>query len=393
MTYNFDHIPERRKSDSIKWNKYDADVLPLWVADMDFKSPEAVIRALRQRAAHGVFGYPRGGHGDYDELNELSELILKWLYQRYGWEIDPDALMFLPGVVTGLNMACHTLAENGGGVLVQPPVYPPILTAPQNAGMLREEAGLVRSGDGSYIVDLDAFEEAISEKTRLYILCNPHNPVGKVFSEEELARIAQICIQHGVIICSDEIHCDLLYSQSHHTPIACLDEEVAQNTITLMSPTKTFNIAGLRLSFAIIPNPDLRKRFHKAQKGLVGGLNIMGIVAATAAYRDGEEWLKEVLAYLEANRNYLFDYVLNSLEGITMAKPEGTYLAWLDCTSAEIHGKASDFFLNGARVALNEGESFGKGGEGFVRLNFGCSRSMLEEALERMRAALEKKRG
>jgi cysteine-S-conjugate beta-lyase len=280
------------------------------------------------------------------------------------------------------------MAVDGDAVLVQPPVYTPILNAPMNAGMELQEAVLVQNGDGTYSVDYEAFEEAISDETRLFLLCNPHNPVGKVFKPEELIRMAEICVRHKVVICSDEIHCDLIFSPFQHTPIASLDEEIAQNTITLMSPSKTYNIAGLKLSFSIIQNPELRKRFRKAQKGLVGGLNIMGIVAALAAYREGDEWLRQVLTYLQANRDFLYDYVSENLVGVKMVKPEGTYLAWLDCRGAGLEGKPYDFFLNQARVAFVEGESFGKGGEGFVRLNFACSRSLLGESLERMRCSL-----
>jgi cysteine-S-conjugate beta-lyase len=390
MSYDFDHTPERRWSDSIKWNKYGAEVLPLWVADMDFHSPDSVMDALKERVEHGVFGYPKGGHGDHEELDRLCEVIRERLYEHYGWDVEPDALQFLPGVVTGLNMACHAMAGEGGAVLVQPPVYTPILGSPKNAGMQLQEAELVLNADGTYSIDYEAFEAAISAETHLFLLCSPHNPVGKVFTAEELRRMAEICARHQVVICSDEIHCDLVFPPSQHTPIACLDEEIAQNTITLMSPSKTYNIAGLRFSFAITPNAELRRRFHKAQKGLVGGINTLGIVAALAAYREGDEWLRQVLGYLEANRNYLYNYCSENLAGVTMAKPEGTYLAWLNCRGAGIEGKPNDFFLDQAQVALVEGESFGRGGEGYVRLNFGCSRGLLEEALGRMRRALEK---
>jgi cystathionine beta-lyase len=286
-------------------------------------------------------------------------------------------------------MACHML-DGDDAVLVQPPVYTPILGAPKNARVGCQEAGLSLLENGTYVVDYEAFEAAITPQTRLFMLCNPHNPVGKVFTPDELSRMADICLRHDVLICSDEIHCDLVFSNDHHKPIASLDKEIADNTITLMAPSKTFNLAGLKCSFAIIPNPELRRRFKKAQKGLVGGLNLMGIVAALAAYRHGDEWLRQMLAYLEANRDYLCDYVNENLPGVSMAKPQGTYLAWLNCREASIEGISCNFFLDHARVALGEGEAFGDGGEGFVRLNFGCSRSLLEQALERMRLSLER---
>jgi len=213
--------------------------------------------------------------------------------------------------------------------------------------------------------------------------------VGRVFRRDELERMAEICLHHGVLICSDEIHCDLLFSGQRHIPIASLDAEIARNTITLIAPSKTYNIAGLDCAIAIIPNESLRRKFRHASKGLVHGANLMGWVAAVAAYRDGQEWLDQLLAYLEANRDYLCNLVRKELPGVQMAKPEGTYLAWLDCRQAGIGADPCDFFLKQARVALNDGKTFGRGGEGFVRLNFGCPKSMLEEALVRMKKALE----
>jgi cystathionine beta-lyase len=214
--------------------------------------------------------------------------------------------------------------------------------------------------------------------------------VGRVFGREELEYMAGICLRHGVVICSDEIHCDLIYSGNRHIPIASLSPETAQNTITLMAPSKTFNIAGLECAIAIIQNPDLRQKFHHSYKGLVGGINLMGWVAALAAYRDGQDWLDQVLVYLETNRDFMFDFVMKELPGLRMTRPEGTYLAWLDCRQAGIEGNPYEFFLHNARVALSDGASFGCGGEGFVRLNFGCPRAMLTEALERMKKALLK---
>jgi cystathionine beta-lyase len=376
MIYNLDDCPDRRSTDCEKWGAYPSNVLPLWVADMDFVCPEPVIRALRERVEHGVFGYPR-------EWPELRDLVVCRMAQRYGWQIRPEDIVFLPGVVSGLNLACHMVAEPGG-VLVQTPVYPPILQAPCHAGMFLQEMELTRTENGSYSVDWSAFESAITSQTRLFILCNPHNPVGRVFCQDELVRMAEICLRHEIMICSDEIHCDLLYPGSCHIPIASIDAEIARNAITLMAPSKTFNIAGLNCSFAIIQNADLRQRYQHARTGLVGGVNALGWVAAVAAYRDGQEWLVQVLEYLDANRNYLYESVRNELTGITMYRPEGTYLAWLDCRTA-VTGNPSEFFLCQAGVALNDGATFGRGGEGFVRLNFGCSRSVLQEALERMK--------
>ncbi len=388
MHYNFDTSPDRQRTDSLKWSRYDADVLPMWIADMDFPSPAPIVQALRERADHGVFGYPAGIMGEPNELPEFRRLIVDRLRDRYGWQVQPEDLVFIPGVILAFNLACHALAAPGGGVLVQTPVYPPILDAPQNANMRRHDAMLARDADGAYAIDWDVFESAITPETRLFILCNPHNPAGRVFRRDELERMAEICLRRGVVTCSDEIHCDLLYTGQRHIPIASLDPEIARNTITLIAPTKTFNLAGLQCSIAIVPNPELRQKYQEARKGLVAWVNVMGLLAAQVAYREGQDWLDQLLAYLEANRDYLYDYVQSEMPGVTMARPEATYLAWLDCRQAGIDGNACEFFLQKARVALVDGAMFGPGGEGFLRLNFGCSRALLAEALERMKRAL-----
>ena len=287
------------------------------------------------------------------------------------------------------NLACHALASPDGGVFVQTPVYHPMLHAAKETGCISQEMELTRQPDGSYSVDWDAFEAALSPQTRLFLLCNPHNPVGKVYRSEDLKRMAEICLERGVTICSDEIHCDLVFSGEKHTPIASLDPEIAQNSITLMAPSKTFNLAGLQCSFAIIPNPELRKRYLDSKKGLVSWVNLMGLQAALAAYQEGGDWLAQLMVYLEANRDYLVQYVRENLPGISIGVPQGTYLAWLDCREAGIEGEPGKFFLEKGRVGFNEGAIFGKGGEGFVRLNFGCPRSLLVEGLLRMKTALQ----
>jgi cystathionine beta-lyase len=381
MIYDFDRLPDRRDSESIKWHKYGEDVLPMWVADMDFISPQPVIQALEERVSHGVFGYP-------DELPQLRQVLVERLAQRYKWQVAGNEILFMPGVVPGLNLACSMYAVPGGEVVVQTPVYPPFLEAPGNGGMRCRQALLDQRQDSRYSIDWEAFEGAINARTQLFILCNPHNPVGRVFRQDELERMAEICLNHGVAICSDEIHCDLLYSGQQHIPLASLDRDIAQNTITFMAPSKTFNLAGLKFSFAIIQNRELRRKFRRYQEGVAKWANLMGRIAALAAYRDGQEWLDQVLAYLEGNRDWAVHFVQEELPGITAAVPEGTYLAWLDCRQSGIQGNPYEYFLERARVALNDGETFGTGGEGFVRLNFGCPRSMLVEALERMKAAL-----
>jgi cysteine-S-conjugate beta-lyase len=383
MPYDFDRIIERRNTESNKWHKYPPDVLPLWVADMDFASPEPVVRALRERVEHGVYGY------GFEEP-EFAEVFVDRLQKRYGWKVSPAAVVMIPGVIPGFNVACHALTKPGDGLLMQLPVYPPILRSPGNHELTRDEAPLGRDRNGRYVADLDAFRAAIHPRTRAFLLCNPHNPVGRVFTREDLAGMAQICLERDLTIIADEIHCDLLYPGQRHVPIASLGPEVEGRTITLMAPSKTFNLAGLKVSVAVIPSAPLRERFLAARGDYVQAqVNVLGYAAAFAAYRDGDAWLGELLRYLEANRDYLADYVHRYLPGITMTPPEGTYLAWLDCRSA---GPAAadpfTFFLERAKVAFNDGALFGRGGQGFVRLNFGSPRSILTEGLERMRRAL-----
>lgn len=381
MTYDFDQRIDRRGTESIKWRRYDEDVLPMWVADMDFMAPEPVIQALQERVAHGVFGYSL-------EPPALRAIIVDRLQRLYRWQVAPEALIFLPGVVVGFNLVCHALATPGDGVLIQTPVYFPILDAPAHAGLTSDTMALTRRPDGGYEIDFDRFETAITDQTRIFILCNPHNPVGRVFRRDELEAMADICLRHDIVICADEIHADLVFPGNAHIPIASLAPEVADRTVTLIAPSKTFNIPGLHCSVAIVQNPALRERLKRAQAGLVHGVNVLGNVAALAAYRDGQPWLDALLRYLTANRDLLHEYVARHLPGITMHPPEGTYLAWLSCHEAGLPGNPQEFFLQRARVAMNDGAVFGQGGEGFVRLNFGCPRAMLIEALDRMKAAL-----
>ena len=382
MSYDFDTIIPRRATESIKWNLCADDELPMWVADMDFRSPEPVIEALRVRVEHGVFGY-----GSIPPA--LREAIVERLQRLYGWQVEPDAIVFLPGVVPGFNAAVQTLLAPGAGLLVQTPVYPPILHAADKTEFLPQYMPLTRQQDGRYTVDLELFEECITAQTGMFLLCNPHNPVGRVFTASELEQMAEICLREELFICSDEIHGDLIFSEAEHIPIAALSPEIAERTITLMAPSKTFNIAGLSCSFAVIPNPELRERFEAGRKGLMGHPNILGVRAALAAYQEGESWLSALLSYLEANRDYTYDFVQQELPGIQMARPEGTYLAWLDCRESGIPGNPYEFFRAEASVMLNDGAIFGPEGTDFVRLNFGTPRKLLVEGLKRMRGALE----
>ena len=380
--FDFDKVVDRRGTDSNKWNKYGPDVLPLWVADMDFASPPAVIEALRARVEHGIFGYLREG------APELVEVFTERCRKRYGWDVPRDAIMLAPGVNPANNVAARAACEPGDGFVILTPAYPPLLRVPGNVGLEAQLPVLARRADGRYEIDFDAFARAITPKTRAFLLCNPHNPVGRVYTRAELSRLAEICLRHRLTIVADEIHCDLLYSGHEHVPVASLGPEVAMHTITMMAPSKTFNQAGLKASVAVVTDPALRERFQSARKDMVQPTaNVMGYTAMVAAYRDGGPWHEALLRYLEANRDYLADYVSRHLSGVTMAKPEGTYLAWLDCRPAGIADPFT-FFLEKAKVAFNDGKLFGAPGDGFVRLNFGTPRGLLTEGLERMRRAL-----
>jgi cysteine-S-conjugate beta-lyase len=379
---HFDRVVDRRASDSNKWHKFPADVLPLWVADMDFPSPPAVVDALRARVEHGFFGYLR-------EHNELPAVVAERLAKRYGWRVSPEAVVALPGVIAGFNQALRALTSPGDGLLVQTPVYPPILRAAGNHGLRRDEHALTRGADGRYAVDLETFGASFRDRTRAFLLCNPHNPVGRLYGRTELEGMAAACLRRDVAIVADEIHCDLLLDGRQHVPMASLAPEIEQHTITLMAPSKTFNLPGLKCAVGIVPDAELRQRFVAAGADLVPKINLLGYTAAVAAYREADAWLDELLAYLADNRDFLVEQVRTRLPGVVVAPPEATYLAWLDCRAAA--PAAADpytFFLERARVALSDGSAFGPGGAGFVRLNFGCPRTLLAQGLERMRAAL-----
>ncbi|MEN9898144.1 MAG: hypothetical protein RLZZ66_1793 [Pseudomonadota bacterium] len=384
INYDFDLPYERRGTDSEKWRAFGNEVLPLWLADMDFPAPPAVLHALHERVAHGIFGY--GG-----VTAELSEAICHRLWKHYHWTVTPDQLLFLPGLVSGLNISCRAVCPPGAGVLVQTPIYPPFLSAPVNQGLHLNIAELFVTRSKQWIhysIDYNAFEAAIKSHTRLFMLCNPHNPVGRCYTREELINLAEICTRNDLIICADEIHCDLVLENSSHVPIASLSPEIAQRCITLMAPSKTFNIAGLYCGFAIIQNTSLRKQYQLAAQGILPEVNLLGLTAALAAYKNGETWHKELLVYLKGNRHFFTDYVQEHLPMLRTTIPEGTFLAWLDCGASGISGNQHEFFLNQAKVALNDGQRFGQGGNDFVRLNFGCSRSTLTQALLQMKFAL-----
>jgi len=386
MAFDFDEPIDRRLSDSMKWRQYGPDVLPLWVADMDFRAPEVALRAIRERIEHGVLGYA------HEPQTEILEGVAGYLARHHGWKVDPAAIVLLPGLVPGFHVACRAPTQPGDSVLTLVPVYPPILHCAKTLGLGMDEVELTQGASGAYGLDGDAFQAAIHPRTRVLLLSNPHNPVGRVFRREELTLMAEACLRHELTIVSDEIHCDLVFPGHRHIPTATLSPEVEARTITLMSPSKSFNLAGLKVAFAVIPNAALRERFLAARSGLQSAPNLLGSVAMNAVYREADPWLQALLKYLEGNRDFVVDFVRQHLPGVRVTAPEGTYLAWLDCREAGLPSRPFTFFLQQARVALNPGESFGRGGEGFARLNFGCPRATLTEALERMRRAFEERR-
>lgn len=392
MAYNFDSITDRRATNSIKWRQYPPEVLPLWVADMDFPAPEPIRAALQRFVEHAVLGY------EFPTL-ELRETVAARMQTLYGWQVSPEAVVATPGVVAGFNLATHTLCSAGQAVLVQPPVYPPFLKVHENAGLVRQDARLVMETNAStlqYGLDFDIFEQAVHSagaRTGMFLLCNPHNPTGQVYTWQDLAHLAEICLKNDIFICSDEIHSEILLDVAGHLPIAALDPQVAEHTITLVAPSKTFNVPGLFCGFAIIPNKDLLERYKKTVERMAMHVSSPGLAAAQVAFSGAcDQWLAALRTYLAGNRDFLVNFVQAELPGIRTTVPQATYLAWLDCNelvgSGKISGTPYEFFLKEAKVALNEGREFGPGGEGFVRLNFGCPRSILVDALTRMKTAL-----
>ncbi len=376
---DFDTPIDRRSLPGEKWGRYAGrDILPMWVADMDFAAPDAVVTALQQRIAHGVFGYT-------DPWPSLIDAIVDGIARDHDWCIDPDWLVWLPGVVSGFNLACQVGAGDGSEVLTHTPVYPPFLTAPANTG--RQLVTSVMTEDaGRWQWDRAATESVIGPRTRALLLCNPHNPTGRVFDRAELTWIAEVAERHELIVCSDEIHCGLVLDEaSEHIPIASLSPSIAARSITLMAPSKTWNIPALYCAFAIIPDSGLRRRYRHAMRGLIPHPNLLGMVAAEAAYRHGDPWRQALRAYLRGNRERVLAAV-DEMPGVKTRRPESTYLAWLDCREMPTDDPVG--FFEDAGVGLSDGKPFGM--PGFVRLNFGCPRCALDEALTRMLRAFER---
>ena len=375
----FDAVISRRGTGSNKWSRYDEDVLPLWVADMDFAVPECVAQAVADRAAHKVYGYAA-------PPPELRSVLVEDLAARFDWHVSEEAIVFLPGVEPGISMALAAFLKAGDGVAQHTPAHRPLLRAPGFWHMRHVDLPLEWDGE-TWSTDTDLQRKALAQ-ARALILCNPQNPTGKVFSRGELEELGEQAIAHDLLIISDEIHGDLLFDGRRHIPIAGLSPEIARRTITLMSPGKTFNTSGLKAAFAVIPDPDLRRRFDAHRMGMVDSVNAFGLVAMQAAYRDGGPWREGLLSYLQANRDWLAGAVREMLPGFAMHAPEATFLAWLDGRAAGIKGSPQRHFLDHARVALSAGEDFGEAGHGFVRLNFGAPRATLIEAITRMNRSL-----
>jgi cystathionine beta-lyase len=388
MQYNFDEIIPRANTNSVKydWRKRlfgREDILPMWVADMDFRVPPAVTEAIMERARHEIYGYSMRPESFYQS-------VIDWTKRRYGWSVEREWLTFTPGIVPAVNLTIMGLTEPGDKIMIQPPVYFPFFQAVRKNKRKLVENRLLLS-NGRYHIDMEDFEEQLKSGVKLFILCNPHNPGGSVWTRGELKTMGELCLQYNTMIIADEIHADIVFPDHVYTPMASVSSEIAQNTITFLAPSKTFNIAGLSTAIGIIPNRRLRGEFNEMiEKIHLWHGNIFGNVALEAAYNYGEQWLDELIEYLSENLK-LISGVVEKIPFIQLVKPEGTYLAWLDCRELPLEDKEiNQFMVEQAKVGMNEGSTFGKNGTGFQRLNFGCPRKTLSTALENIEHAVNK---
>ena len=392
-SYDFDAILDRSGTGSIKWDYGQwcpdrDDVLPMWVADMDFRSPSPVIDALKNAVDHGVFGYtllPKSA----------LECVVAWCSKRYRWTLSPSHLSFSPGVVTALNVAIQAYTNPGDRVVIQAPVYPPFFSAVNHNNRELVVNQLVVGRNGTYGIDFESLRASIDHRTKLLVLCNPHNPVGRVWTVDELQQLAQIAIEFDLLVFSDDIHADLVFQPNTHVPIASLGSEIADRTVTAIAPSKTFNIPGLQASIVIATNPQHQRSFDQTQERVFGHVtpNSFAAVAIEAAYGRSEHWLEAVLEYLKRNRETAVQFIRNQLSDVTVPEPEATYLLWLDFSAyAREHDLSNDdvrkLLYCTAGVALNDGRTFGPGGDMHFRLNFGCPASMLQNGLNRIASAL-----
>ena len=386
MPFNFDIVPDRRKPNILgKWSFYPKDVLPMWVADADFPVAPQIQRALREQVTHGVLGYEL-------PTKEFFTIVAARMKKLYDWEVDPDWLVYTAGVNNGYNIAARFLCSPTKGYLIQTPVYNEFQETAEKTGARQRVARLEKRVEGKrirYEVDFDAFERGV-KKSGMFLLCHPHNPVGKIYTRTELKRMATICIEHGVTMVSDEIHSELLLGDAKFTPLAKVSREVEKHTITLISASKAFNVPGLACAFAIIPDEQKRKKFQTIVTGMSIEISTPGLTAARVVYAGkADAWLRALRRYLTGNRDFILDYVEKNLPGVRITKPDATYLAWLDCSALKLKPSPYEFFLKKAKVALSDGGRFGNGNGQFVRLNFGTTRKLVEEGLNRMRIALK----
>ena len=383
MAYNFDRVPNRRTPGVVKWTWYPEDVLPLWVADMDFPAPKPILDELRKAINQGVLGY---------ELASpiLLETVAARMDSLYRWKVKPDWIVPVTGIVSGFNVAARAFGSSKKGYLVQPPVYNEFHEVKNNVGIRQVDVPLIKHVKGNilhYEIDWDLFKKQ-AKKVSMFLLCNPHNPLGIIFSRRDLAQMAEICLENKVLIVADEIHSELLLDGKKFTPIAKLSQEIANNTITLIAPSKTFNVPGLFCGFAIIPNKELRDEYVKVVGQLRLHVASLGLHAAQVAFSGQcDEWLVELRTYLTGNRDFLVEYITENMSDVRITIPDATYLAWLDFTQLNLEKSPFEFFLEQAKVALSDGTIFGE--KGHIRLNFGTSRSVLKQALDRMQKALD----
>lgn len=387
MSFNFNKIIDRTNNFSAKWSEMNKnfgsnDLLPMWVADMDFLTAPCIMEALKDRLEQGIFGYTT-------RPSSYNESIVNWLDNRFSWKIKKEWLMFSPAVITSISLLIQNLTQKNDKIMIQEPVYSPF----HNIVELNERdlviSPLIKLDDGSYIMDYEDIEAKIKD-VKIFILCNPHNPVGRVWTREELTRLGQICLKHNVIVISDEIHSDIILKNHKHTPFASISKEFCKNTITCMAPTKTFNLAGLQSSFLVMSNPYYYEVMDRAFSTLdIKRNNAFSLVATEAAYNYGEDWLDELIKYIEDNVDFAIEYIKTNMPKLKVKKPEGTYLLWVDFNSLNVDEKdLKDALINKGKVALNSGSSFGIGGDGYYRINLACPRAMVLEALKRIEFAI-----
>jgi cystathionine beta-lyase len=385
--WNFDEPASREGTNCIKYDRREEtfgvkDLIPMWVADMDFNTPDFIVESLRKRVEHEIYGYSF-------RPAEYFLSMIEWIKSRHSWTIEKEWISFSPGIVPALNFCTLAFTSPGDGIIVQPPVYFPFFSAAECHGRKLVHNPLKESG-GEYHMDFNSLIERIDDKTKMIFISNPHNPVGRVWTPEELQMLADICLNNNILIISDEIHCDLILPGYTHTPMASLSEKIAAKTVTLIAPSKTFNIAGLATSSVVIPDPELRKSFNRIVESLhVGNGNIFGTAASIAAYTHGHEWLDALLDYIDHNIEYVKDYCRKMIPEIIPVQPEATYMIWLDCRKFGMTGKElQNFFVKKTGVGMNEGSTFGPGGEGFMRMNVGTTHQIVMKAMEQIENAV-----